>query len=138
MPAEHDNDVRELFQAPNFLFPWVSRLAVHTVGRELRELVEQFPGQKDTTVEGGSEERFNARKELKNLVLMVRRIGVAAAAGHFDEAAAEYQNYRKLTFAAVPIVLKTAEPWSLFNPAVHKAHFAELRHLLQSAQKLPP
>jgi len=96
---------------------------VHTVGRELRELVEQFPGLKDTTVEGGSAERLNARKELKNLVLMVRRIGVAAAAGHFDEAAAEYQNYRKLTFAAVPIVLKTAEPWSLFNPAVHKAAF---------------
>src|SRR6266478_663360 len=116
----------------------VIALAVHTVGRELRELVEQFPGLKDTTVEGGSEERLNARKELKNLVLMVRRIGVAAAAGRFDEAAAEYQNYRKLTFAAVPIVLKTAEPWSLFNPAVHKAHFAELRQLLQSAQKLPP
>jgi Di-haem cytochrome c peroxidase len=116
----------------------VIALAVHTVGRELRELVEQFPGLKDTTVEGGSEERLNARKELKNLVLMVRRIGVAAAAGHFDEAAAEYQNYRKLTFAAVPIVLKTAEPWSLFNPVVHKAHFAELRQLLRSAQKLPP
>ena len=115
----------------------VIALAVHTVGRELRELVEQFPSLKDTTVEGGSEERLSARKELKNLVLMVRRIGVAAAAGHFDEAVAEYQNYRKLTFAAVPIVLKAAEPWSLFNPAVHNAHFAELRQLLQSAQKLP-
>jgi hypothetical protein len=116
----------------------VIALAVQTVGHELRELVEQFPGLKDTTVEGGSEERLNARKELKNLVLMVRRIGVAASAGHFDEAAAEYQNYRRLTFAAVPIVLKTAEPWSLFNPAIHKAHFAELRQLLRSAQKLPP
>ncbi|MBV8402304.1 MAG: hypothetical protein JOZ17_26810 [Acetobacteraceae bacterium] len=47
--------------------------------------------------------------------------------------AAEYQNYRKLTFAAVPIVVKKAQPWSLFNPAVHKAHFDELRKLLQSA-----
>jgi hypothetical protein len=42
---------------------------------------------------------------------------------------------RKLTFAAVPIVVKKAQPWSLFNPAVHDAHFAELRRLLQSAQK---
>jgi hypothetical protein len=37
----------------------------------------------------------------------------------------------------VPIVIKTAQPWSLFNPAVHKAHFDELRKLLQSAEKLP-
>jgi hypothetical protein len=121
IPA-HDNDV--------------IALAVHTVSGELRELVEQFPGLKDTTVEGGSEERLNARKELKNLVLMVRRIGIAAADGRFDEAGAEYQNYRKLTFAAVPIVLKTAMPWSLFNPAVHRAHFTELRQVLQSAEKL--
>ncbi len=115
----------------------VIALAVHTVGRELREMVEQFPSLKDTTVDGGREERLNARKVLKDLVLMVRRIGIAASEGRFEEAAKEYQNYRKLTFAAVPVVLKTAEPWSLFNPAVHKAHFAELRQLLQSANKLP-
>jgi cytochrome c peroxidase len=115
----------------------VIALAVHTVGRELRELVEQFPDRKDTTVEGGTEERAGARKGLKELVLLVRRIGVAASAGRYDEAAAEYLNYRKLTFAAVPILVKTAEPWSLFNPAVHQSHFAGLRQLLQSADKLP-
>jgi hypothetical protein len=122
IPA-HDNDV--------------VALAVHTITGELRELVEQFPGVKDTTVEGGIAERLAAREALKNLVLMVRQIGVDAAAGRYDEAAAEYQNYRRLTFAAVPIVVKKAQPWSLFNPAVHKAHFDELRKLLQSAQKLP-
>jgi hypothetical protein len=115
----------------------VIALAVHTVSGELRELVEQFPGVKDTTVEDGVSERLAARKALKNLVLMVRQIGVDAAAGRYEEAAAEYQDYRKLTFAAVPIVVKKAQPWSLFNPAVHKAHFDELRRLLQSAQKLP-
>jgi hypothetical protein len=115
----------------------VIALAVHTITGELRELVEQFPGVKDTTVEGGIAERLAAREALKNLVLMVRQIGVDAAAGRYDESAAEYQNYRKLTFAAVPIVVKKAQPWSLFNPAVHKAHFDELRKLLQSAQKLP-
>lgn len=113
----------------------VIALAVHTVSGELRELVEQFPGVKDTTVEEGVAERLAARKTLKNLVLMVRQIGVDAAAERYDEAAAEYQNYRKLTFAAVPIVIKKAQPWSLFNPTVHKAHFDELRKLLQSAQK---
>jgi Di-haem cytochrome c peroxidase len=121
IPA-HDNDV--------------IALAVHTVGGELRDLVEQFPGLKDTTVEGGIDERLAARRELKNLVLLVRRIGVLAADGRYDEAAAEYQNYRKLTFREVPFVLEQAQPWSLFNPAVHDAHFAALRQLLQSAQKL--
>jgi Di-haem cytochrome c peroxidase len=115
----------------------VIALAVHTVSGELRELVEQFPGVKDTTVEDGVAERLAARKALKNLVLMVRQIGVDAAAGRYEEAAAEYQDYRKLTFAAVPIVVKKAQPWSLFNPTVHKAHFDELRQLLQSAHKFP-
>jgi hypothetical protein len=88
-------------------------------------------------VEGGSEERINARRGLKELVLVVRRIGVAAAAGHFDEAAAEYLNYRKLALATLPIVLKIAERWSLFNQEVHDSHFSELRRLMKSAGKLP-
>jgi hypothetical protein len=115
----------------------VIALAVHTISGELRELVEQFPGVKDTTVEGGVAQRLAAREALKDLVLMIRRIGVDAAAGRYDEAAAEYQNYRKLTFAAVPIILRKAQPWSLFNPEVHKAHFDGLRKLLQEARKLP-
>jgi cytochrome c peroxidase len=113
----------------------VIALTVHTVGGELRDLVEQFPGVKDTTVQGGLQERLAARNALKNLVLMVRQIRVLSADGHFDEAAAEYESYRKLMLAAVPIVLKKAQPWSLFDPAVHDAHFAGLRRLLQSAQK---
>jgi hypothetical protein len=114
----------------------VISLAVNTISGELRDLVEQFPDLKDTTVEGGVTERLAARNALKNLVLMVRLIGVDAAAGRYDEAATEYENYRKLTFAAVPIMVKKAEPWSLFNPAVHKAHFDELRQLLQSSLPL--
>ena len=115
----------------------VIALAVQTVGHELRELVEQFPDRKDTTVQGGSEERLGARKALKDLVLVVRRIGVAASAGNFDEAAAEYQNYRKLAAPPLPTVLKIAERWSLFNPAIHDSHFAGLRQLLRTAGRLP-
>jgi cytochrome c peroxidase len=115
----------------------VIALTVDTVGRELRDLVEQFPGVKNTTVQGGLQERLAARNVLKNLVLMVRGIGVLSADGRFDEAAAAYENYRRLTYAAVPIVVKKAQRWSLFDPAVHDAHFAELRRLVQSAQKQP-
>jgi hypothetical protein len=106
-------------------------LAVDTVGRELRELIEQFPGGRDTAVTGGDEERRLARAALKDLVLTLRRIANTAASSQFDEAAAEYLKYRKLTFAAVPLLLKNAERWSLFNPAVHEAHFGALRRLLQ-------
>jgi Di-haem cytochrome c peroxidase/Imelysin len=115
----------------------VIALAVQTVGRELRELAEQFPALKDTTVTGGAEERLAARKILKELVLIIRRIGVAASSGRFDDAAAEYRNYRTLALApGTAVQLKTAEPWSLFNPKVHGAHFAGLRDLLASAEKL--
>ncbi len=115
----------------------VIALAVPTVGAELRDLVEQFPPVKDTTVVDGVAERLAARKELKNLVLMIRRISVAAAAGQFDEAAADYQNFRTIAYGPVETVIQKAYRWSLFNPAVHEAHFAELRRLLLSARKLP-
>jgi hypothetical protein len=119
IPA-HDNDV--------------IALAVHTIGGELRDLVEQFPGVKDTAVEGGVEERLAARRELKDLVLLMRRIGVLAAGGQYEAAEAEYQNYRNLIMK-VSGALKAAERWSLFDPVVHEAHFTALRQLLQFTQK---
>jgi hypothetical protein len=33
--------------------------------------------------------------------------------------------------AAIPAVLAKAEPWSLFNPAIHQAHYDALRKLLR-------
>ncbi|MGO9359535.1 MAG: cytochrome c peroxidase [Xanthobacteraceae bacterium] len=115
----------------------VIELAVTTVGQELHDLTEQFPDRRDTTVTGGLEERLAARRALKDSVIRFRRIGTAAAAGRFDEAAAEYMDYRKVSFAALPMLLKTAAPWSLFNPQVHDSHFAALRQLLEQAGKLP-
>jgi len=110
-------------------------LAVETVGGDLRELTEAFPDRRDTTVTGGEEERALARAALKELVLILRRVDAAAAAGQFDAAAAEYANYRKLMAAAVPKLLHAAEPWSLFNPAIHDAHYGTLRQMLQAAEK---
>lgn len=115
----------------------VIAMAVETVGRELRELAEQFPDRRNTAVTGGTEERLIARRALKDAVLGMRRIGVAASEGRFDEAEREYSDYRKLSFAALPILLKTAEPWSLFNPVVHESHFSALRQLLQQADRIP-
>jgi hypothetical protein len=115
----------------------VVKLAVDTVGRELRELTEKFPDRRNGVISGGDDERRVARKALKDLVMTLRRIDLAASAGRFDDAAAELLSYRKLAFAAVPLALQTAEPWSLFNPTLRRAHFTALRDLLQTARQLP-
>jgi cytochrome c peroxidase len=107
-------------------------LAVDTIGSELRELTERYPDRKNTSVSGGQQERALARTALKNMVLILRRIDIASAEDRFSDAAAEYRNYRHLMAAAVPALLARAEPWSLFNPAVHDAHYAALRQVLQS------
>jgi hypothetical protein len=60
-------------------------------------------------------------------------IDFAAAAGRFDEATNEYINFRKLTASAVLLALQNAEPWSLFEPAFHDAHYAALRQMYEMA-----
>jgi cytochrome c peroxidase len=107
-------------------------LAVDTIGHELRELTEQYPDRKNTSVSGGEQQRVLARAALKELVLTLRRIDMAVADGRGSDAAADYRNYRYLMAAAVPALLASAEPWSLFNPAVHDSHYAALRQVMQS------
>jgi Di-haem cytochrome c peroxidase len=105
-------------------------LAVDTVDLELRELIEQFPDYKDPSISGGQEERRRARSALKDLVLRLRRVSLAAGAGRFDVAANEYRDYRNLSLAAVPNLLLAAQPWSLFNLAVRDAHYRALEQTL--------
>ena len=107
-------------------------LAVETIGNELRELTEQFPDRKNTSVSGGEQERVYARSALKELVLTLRQIDIAVAEGRTSDATTDYRNYRYLMVAAVPSLLGRAQPWSLFNPAVHDAHYAALRKVMQS------
>jgi cytochrome c peroxidase len=107
-------------------------LAVDTVGGELRELAEHFPERRDTAVTGGIAERAAARAALKQLVIGLRTIEAATSAGRLAEAAAAYGVFRAGLTAALPL-LKAAEPWSLFNRAVHAAHFAALRELSRAA-----
>jgi Di-haem cytochrome c peroxidase len=113
----------------------VIALAVNSVDVELRELIEWFPDHKDPSVTAGAEQRRQARSALKDLVLRLRRIDAAATASRFDDAAAEYRNYRNLSLAAVPNLLRAAQPWSLFNPAVHEAHFAALQQTLEATKR---
>jgi cytochrome c peroxidase len=107
-------------------------LAVDTIGGELRELTEQYPDRKNTSVSGGEQERVNARAALKEVVLLLRRIDMAVGEGRTADAAADYLNYRRLMFAAVPSLLGSAQQWSLFNPVVHDQHYEALRQVMQS------
>jgi cytochrome c peroxidase len=106
------------------------------IGGELRELTDAFPDRRDTTVTGGKPERAQARAALKELVLLLRRIDDAAASHHFDEAAAQFAAYRDRSADAAPL-LRSAEPWSLFVPAAHEAHYAALRRLADTASATP-
>jgi len=113
----------------------VIALTVDTVDRELRELTEQFPDHKDATVVGGLEERRRVRAALKDLVLRLAKVERAASTGQFDEAAAEFRNFRNLTLAALPRLLQAAQAWSLFNPAIHDAHYSALQKMVPTAIK---
>lgn len=110
-------------------------LTVDTVDNELRELVEQFPDHRDSTIAGGQAERQRARAVLKGMLLNLSRIELAVAAGDFDKAAAEFQNYRYVASASAGAALRAAEPWSLFNPKIHDAHYAAMQQMqaLQTA-----
>jgi cytochrome c peroxidase len=122
IPA-HDNDVISL--------------AVDTVGGELRDLTERVPDRRNTIVSGGENERYLARMALKEVVLILRRMSVDAAEGNYNDAAGEYRNYNRFMNAGVPAIVSNAERWSLFNPAVHDAHYAALRQLLESKKRSP-
>ena len=107
----------------------VVSLAVTGVGAELRELTEHIPDIRNTSI-GGKDQRLAARAILKDLVLTLRRIDLEVAAGHIDEAMTEYRRFAQLVNFDVPVALKKAEPWSLFNSNVHQAHYTALGRML--------
>jgi hypothetical protein len=144
-PFEHEGVVAQLKEIGDFASVLdtaipahdgeVISLAVNTVDLELRELTEQFPDHTDPSVTGGQDERLRARAALKDLVLRLNRIGAAASSGQFDDAAAEYRDFRNLSVGPLPVLLHAAEPWSMFNPTIHDAHYNALQQMLQTADK---
>jgi hypothetical protein len=105
----------------------VVSLATRSVSEQLKNLKEQYPDPEGAEVSGGAQERKLARATISRLLDLLQQVDVAVEAGRFDAATAQYQSYRRLTFAAAPLALQSAEPWSLFNPTVNAAHRAALR-----------
>jgi hypothetical protein len=104
----------------------VIALVVKSVGDLLQDLAEHYPDPIASEISGGVKERLLARATIASLVEITRRVGAAAAAGHFDEAATRYLDYRRMVVATAPLALQSAEPWSLFDPTLHAAHQALL------------
>jgi pyruvate carboxylase len=111
------------------------RRSISSTGAELRELTERIPDTRDTTIKGGEQERLAARMAVKELVLSLRRIEMAVADGHPDEAIAEYRTFGQLATFDVPVTLKKAEPWSLFNAEIQGAHYGALGRILHAASR---
>jgi hypothetical protein len=101
----------------------VIALAVQNETDQLRELADHYPDAIGSQI-GGADERVRARAAISVLIEILQRVELDAGAGRFAQAAVEYLNYRKLTFAAAALALQAAEPWSLFDPAIHAAHQA--------------
>jgi hypothetical protein len=125
----------------------VVSLATQTVSDQLRDLADHYPDpQSAGTASGVDERRLGgravgvaaageaasdganelrlARATIGRLVETLQQVNAAVTSGDFAAAASEYLSYRKLTAAAAPRALQTAEPWSLFNPTLHVARQA--------------
>jgi hypothetical protein len=105
----------------------VVSLTVRSVSDLLQDLADHYLDPAGSEISGGIHERTQARATIAALLEILHRVDLDVAAGRFGEAAAEYLNYRKLTSAAAPLALQTAEQWSLFNPTLHAAHQAAMR-----------
>ena len=79
----------------------------------LQDLADHYPESRDGNV-NGAQECALARATVTALMQILQRIQIDVAAGHYDEAAGEYLNYRKLSFASAPTTLQAADAFSLF------------------------
>jgi Di-haem cytochrome c peroxidase len=125
----------------------VVSLATRTVSDQLRDLADHYPDpQSAGTASGVDERRLGgtavgvaaageaasyganelrlARATIGRLVETLQQVNASVTSGDFAAAAGDYLSYRKLTAAAAPRALQTAEPWSLFNPTLHVARQA--------------
>ena len=92
----------------------VIAFTVQSVQDLLQDLAEHYSEPSGKENAEGSRERRLARTTLTTLLQILQRIGTESAAGRYQEAAEEYLNYRKLSFASAPLALQAAEPWSRF------------------------
>jgi cytochrome c553 len=92
----------------------VVSLAVRSVNDLLQDLADRYPDPSARSMPDGIHELMLARATLAALMQDLQRVQTAIAAGRSDQAASEYLNYRRLSFASAPMALQAAEQWSSF------------------------
>ena len=97
----------------------VVAFTVRAVDGQLQDLAERYP--EPVGAMPGTQQLTLARAALATLRATLQRVGTEAAAERFEAAAGEYLGFRKLTRAAVPLALQSAEGFSLFDPGRHAA-----------------
>jgi hypothetical protein len=100
----------------------VITLTVQSVGAQLKDLADHYPDPWGPVGADQARALVLARATITRLMETLARVESKAAASQFEDAAASYLDYRKLTAGLAPLALQTAEPWSLFNPTLHAAH----------------
>jgi hypothetical protein len=92
----------------------VIALATRSGADLLRDLADHYAETSRVANGAGLKERALARASLSILEQLLARIQSEAAAGRYANAANDYLNYRKLSFATVPLALQAAETHLLF------------------------
>jgi Di-haem cytochrome c peroxidase len=92
----------------------VVALATKTGRDLLQDLAEHYAENNHDANNTGLRERALARASLSTLVQFLQRIQSDVDASRYAEAANDYLNYRRLSFATVPLALQSAEPFSMF------------------------
>jgi cytochrome c553 len=80
----------------------------------LQDLATHYAEKPRNADTAGMQERALARASLSTLLQFLQRIESDVDAGRYANAASDYLNYRKLSFASVPLALQSAEPFSTF------------------------
>jgi hypothetical protein len=91
----------------------VVMLATQSASDLLRDLADHYPDARGSNAQG-TRERVLARTAVAALLQILQQIQTDIGAGRYNEAAGEYSNYRKLSFASAPAALRAADTWSLF------------------------
>jgi len=107
------------------------------------KITDDRPADIDSDAPANSEQL--ARQQAIQQIRARRRFKVSTASAALGVtllvpiwAATEYRNFRKLMASAVPMTLTNAQRWSLFNPAIHGAHYAALRQMIETANRPSP
>jgi Di-haem cytochrome c peroxidase len=114
----------------------VVAFTVKSVNDLLRDLADHYAETAPSLDSSGAQQRALARANIGAMLKILQRLNSAVSHDRYADAAREYLNYRKLTFASAPLALAAADPWSTFNPERRAVRHAPLSSIVRSDVQL--